>query len=74
MLFYRVKPKYDGVIIRKNGMALIANELFDADEYATLLEPDPFGMRINPYFVERVRIRKKKTYTQWGARFEMKGD
>lgn len=70
MLFYRVKPKFDGVLVRKCGLALIGNELLTPEEYAELLMPDSYGKRLDPYFVELVRIRKKNTYTHWGARFE----
>lgn len=71
MLYYRVKPQFDGLMFRHYGMTLIANELFTPKEYHQYACPDSRNMRIQPHWVERVSIPESRVYTMCGARFEI---
>lgn len=70
MLYYRVKPQFDGLMFRHYGMTLVANELFTPKEYHQYACPDVRNMRIQPHWVEPVILPESRVYQLMGARFE----
>lgn len=86
MIYYRVKPEFDNVIVSKKFDILVANELYTVKElrklekmYAnkgnyTKTEKELEGKaRVKFYLMfEPVEISKRRIYWFFGARFEAK--
>ena len=73
MIYYKVKPDFDGKRIFKwnsnrdtaktTDLFLIANELYTQSERNKIANAD--------YFFNQVEVKKTKTYWFFGARFAM---
>lgn len=88
MIYYRVKPEFDNVVVSKNFDILIANELYTVKElrklekmYAnrynyTKIEKELEGKaRVNFYLMfDPVEISKRRVYWFFGARLESKAE
>ena len=84
MIYYKVKPEFDNVVVSKNFDFLIGNELFTANEFKKIERA--YANRYNYTGIERERkdnerskfllmfepieISKRRTYFSFGARFE----
>ena len=77
MKYYRVRPEYDNhPIFKRNGNmltpadVLIGNELYTKKELDKLFKTHTIGIIHAPVF-EEIHIPKTRTFTMFGARFQI---
>lgn len=69
MLYYKVKPEFDNVVIDKKFNILIGNELYTPKEFEKIKSNYHKNKDNLNKMVDAINVSKRKIYWCFGARF-----